>query len=138
MLVPLRPDPATKTIERRDGVVAGSITSLPWIGSSYHRRTLRRLEGSAGGAMSDGRFSDHVLHRTIVLPQLRLLFLPVPKAGCTSLLWLLADLAGIPRQHFTRSASTEVDPLLTVHDMHLWGPEHLLGGMAAEERARAL
>ena len=41
-------------------------------------------------------FADHVERRTVVLPEQRILFLPMPKAGCTSVLWLLAELAGIP------------------------------------------
>ena len=36
-------------------------------------------------------FTDHILQRTVVLPELRVLFLPIPKAGCTSMLWLLAE-----------------------------------------------
>ena len=40
-------------------------------------------------------FARHVAQRTVVLPQHRVLFLPMPKAGCTSVLWLLAELAGL-------------------------------------------
>ena len=71
-------------------------------------------------------FSHHVLQRTVVLPELRVLFLPVPKAGCTSVLWLLAALAGLRVERFAQSILPEVSPALTVHDMSLWRPEHRL------------
>jgi Sulfotransferase family len=82
-------------------------------------------------------FTNHVLQRTVVLPELRVLFLPVPKAGCTSMLWLLADLAGIPPERFARSSLAEVTPALTVHDMGLWAP-HRLADFEGEERERVL
>jgi hypothetical protein len=83
-------------------------------------------------------FSRHVLQRTVVLPELRIVFLPIPKAGCTSLLWLLAELAGLPAERFERSASPEVSPALTVHDMGLWAPEHRLAEYSDDERERIL
>ena len=43
---------------------------------------------------------DHVLRRTVVLPEHRVLFLPVPKAGCTTILHILADLAGLSADAF--------------------------------------
>jgi sulfotransferase famil protein len=82
-------------------------------------------------------FTNHVLQRTVVLPELRVLFLPVPKAGCTSMLWLLADLAGIPAERFARSSQAEVTPALTVHDMGLWAP-HRLADFEGAERERVL
>jgi hypothetical protein len=71
-------------------------------------------------------FSRHVLQRTVVLPELRVLFVPVPKAGCTTVLWRLAALAGIEPETFERSALPEVSAALTVHDTSLWPPEHRL------------
>ena len=82
-------------------------------------------------------FSNHVLQRTVVLPEHRVLFLPVPKAGCTSMMWLLAELAGIPAQRFARSSLAEVTPALTVHDMGLWAP-HRLADFEGDERDRVL
>ena len=82
-------------------------------------------------------FTHHVLQRTVVLPELRVLFLPVPKAGCTSVLWLLADLAGIPPERFSRSRLAEVTPALTVHDTNLWAP-HRLADFEGDERERVL
>jgi hypothetical protein len=62
----------------------------------------------------------------------------MPKAGCTSLLWLLADLAGIPAETFAQSALPEVSPALTVHDMSLWGEGFRLSDYADAERERIL
>jgi Sulfotransferase family len=82
-------------------------------------------------------FSNHVLIRTIVLSDLRVLFLPVPKAGCTTVLWLLAALAEIPRETFAQSPSPEVTPALTVHDMRFW-EKRRLAEQDAGQRERAL
>ena len=83
-------------------------------------------------------FSQHVLHRTIVLPELRVLFVPIPKAGCTTVLWLLADLAGIPAEAFPQSTLPEVSPALTVHDMSLWREEFRLANYEGFQRERML
>ncbi|HTE63954.1 MAG TPA: sulfotransferase family 2 domain-containing protein [Solirubrobacteraceae bacterium] len=83
-------------------------------------------------------FSRHVLQRTVVLPELRVLFVPVPKAGCTTVLWRLAALAGIEPEAFERSTLAEASAALTVHDMSLWRPEHRLATYEGEERERVL
>jgi hypothetical protein len=83
-------------------------------------------------------FRSHVEQRTIVLPDLRVLYLPMPKAGVTTILWLLAELAGISTETFARSAAPDVSPALTVHNMSLWGPEHRLAGYSGERRERVL
>ncbi len=83
-------------------------------------------------------FARHVAQRTVVLEELKVLFLPVPKSACTTILWLLADLAGIPADRFERSLQPEVSPALTVHDMSLWEPHHRLSFFEGEERERIL
>jgi Sulfotransferase family len=83
-------------------------------------------------------FTRHVLKRTVVLPELKVLFLPMPKAGCTSVLWMLSELAGIEPETFARSPTPEVTPALTVHDMNLWRPEHRLIEYSDAERERLL
>jgi hypothetical protein len=83
-------------------------------------------------------FARHVLQRTVVLPELRVVFLPVPKAGCTSVLWSLAALAGLSRETFAHSSQPEVSPALTVHDMSLWRPEHRLADYEPAEQERIL
>ncbi len=83
-------------------------------------------------------FSRHVLQRTVVLPELRVLFVPVPKAGCTTVLWRLAALAGIDPETFEASALPEVSAALTVHDAGLWPMEHRLASYSGEARERLL
>jgi hypothetical protein len=83
-------------------------------------------------------FARHVDQRTVVLPELRVLFLPVPKAGCTSVLWLLAELAGLGPERFAESALPEVSRALTVHDMSLWRREHRLANYEGAKRERVL
>ncbi len=83
-------------------------------------------------------FSQHVESRTVVLPDLRVLFLPMPKAGCTTVLWLLAEIAGLPPETFSRSTLPEVSPGLTVHDMSLWRDENRLSHYEGPGRARVL
>jgi Sulfotransferase family len=83
-------------------------------------------------------YERHVLERSIVLPELRVLFLPVPKAGCTSILWLLAELAGMDAELFSRSARPEVSRAMAVHDMSLWRPEHRLAHYDDDARAELL
>ena len=84
------------------------------------------------------RFAEHVERRTVVLPDRRLLFLPIPKAGCTSILWTLAELAGVSTDAFAHSTLAEVSPALTVHDMRMWGPGYRLADYQDEERERIL
>jgi hypothetical protein len=83
-------------------------------------------------------FARHVAQRTVVLEDLKVLFLPVPKSACTTILWLLAELAGIPAERFEKSLQPEVSPALTVHDMSLWEPEHRLSFYEGEDRERVL
>jgi Sulfotransferase family len=89
-------------------------------------------------AVVDAPFARHVVERTVVLPRERVLFLPMPKAGCTGVLWLLSQLAGIAPQRFERSPLPEVSPAMTVHDMNLWEPEHRLSSYGGAELERVL
>lgn len=63
------------------------------------------------------------LRRAIVLEKFRLAFIPIPKTGCTSILWALTELAGLSEHDFRHSSLPEVTPALTVHDLSIWGPE---------------
>jgi Sulfotransferase family len=71
-------------------------------------------------------FAAHVQSRTVVLPRQRVLFLPMPKAACTSVLWSLAELAGMTPADFEGSTLPEPSAALTVHDMNAWAPDHRL------------
>ena len=71
---------------------------------------------------SETRFAAHVQSHTVVLPRQRVLFLPMPKAACTSVLWALAELAGMTPEDFEGSTLPEPSAALTVHDMNAWAP----------------
>lgn len=83
-------------------------------------------------------FATHVEQRTIVVPDHRILFLPIPKAGCTSVLWLLAELAAVPLKSFTYSDMAEPSPALVVHDMNRWRDENRFSKYEDDERERIL
>jgi hypothetical protein len=87
---------------------------------------------------TDFPFAQHVEMRTVVLAELRVLYLPIPKAGWTTVLWLLSELAGIPAETFEHSTLPGVSPALTVHDMSLWGAGRRLADYEGEERERIL
>jgi hypothetical protein len=97
-----------------------------------------RVPEPNGAGNSDFRFAHHVELRTVVLPELRVLYLPIPKAGWTTVLWLLAELANIPPDTFEHSTLPGVSPALTVHDMSLWGPGRSLADYQGEEREQIL
>jgi hypothetical protein len=84
------------------------------------------------------RLREHVQQRTIVLPAHRVVFFPMPKAGCTSTLWLLAGLVGLTADDFARSALPEVSPALLVHDLARWPDGHRLAQLDGDDRDRAL
>jgi hypothetical protein len=71
-------------------------------------------------------FEAHVQSHTVVLPRQRVLFLPMPKAACTSILWTLAGVAGLGPEDFENSTLPEPSAALTVHDMNAWAPENRL------------
>ena len=83
-------------------------------------------------------YARHVDQRTVVLNDLRVLYLPMPKAGCTTVLWVLAELAGLPVETFERSTWPGVVPALVVHDMKVWGQGRRLADYGGDERTRVL
>jgi hypothetical protein len=83
-------------------------------------------------------FGAHVQSHTVVLPRQRVVFLPMPKAACTSMLWALAELAGMTEDDFAGSTLPEPSLALTVHDMNAWAPDHRLSEYAGEARRAVL
>jgi hypothetical protein len=77
--------------------------------------------------------STHALESGIVLSELRVLYVPVPKAASTTILWTLARLAGLEAAAFERSTKLEVTRELAVHDLSIWGSEHVLAGRSDAE-----
>lgn len=79
--------------------------------------------------------SDHAEQRAITLPRRRVYFMPVPKSGCTSVLWWMASVAGLSREHFELSTRPQVSPALTVHDLELWRPANRWRDLTLEQRS---
>lgn len=65
----------------------------------------------------------HINTRILVFEKHRILYVPVPKAGCTSLMWALAANAGLDEERFRRSFEWEVTRSLTIHDLGMWPKE---------------
>jgi hypothetical protein len=75
---------------------------------------------------------EHVEQSAIVLDDVQLLYVPVPKAGSTAMLWALAELAGLDAATFTDSPKLEVTRALTVHDLRRWEYRNLAERSDAE------
>ena len=76
---------------------------------------------------------EHVRLTGIVVEDVRVLYVPVPKAATTSILSALARVAGLDLRRRLRSRKLEVTRSQTIHDGSLWGPEHRLGARDEEE-----
>jgi Sulfotransferase family len=82
---------------------------------------------------------SHVEHRTVVIPEFKVLYAPVPKTGWTTMLWALAELAGLAADEFDRSTKPEISATMAVHDEAVWSARGLvLGSLNATEREYAL
>ena len=59
--------------------------------------------------------TDNAPANSFVLPEHRVVYMSVTKAACTSLRWMVADLAGEDLGAFTRSTSGVQSSLMTIH-----------------------
>lgn len=82
------------------------------------------------------RIPEHVLRSAVVLEDAQLLYVPVPKAGCTAILHALAEAAGLSDEELTRSRKLEVTRDLAIHDPAVWGESFALASRSAEETQR--
>ncbi len=57
---------------------------------------------------------------TYVLPRWRVVYVAVPKAACTSLKWLMADLQGERPEGFYTAVSRETSRVMTIHHRGRW------------------
>lgn len=80
----------------------------------------------------------HVDTRSLVFPDLKILYVPVPKAGCTAVMWALADVAGIEKERFYSSYYREVSRSLTIHDLSVWPDEFLYTKLSQEQKDEIL
>ena len=76
----------------------------------------------------------HVVQSAIVLDQLKLVYVPVPKAGSTAMLWALLEATELDGDAFVRSTKLETTRTLTIHDMSIWGERHRIASRAGAER----
>lgn len=80
----------------------------------------------------------HVDQRTMVFPDLKVLYVPVPKAGCTGIMWALARLSGLEEERFYSSYYREVSRSLTIHDLSGWPDEFVFAKLGQQERDEIL
>jgi hypothetical protein len=81
---------------------------------------------------------EHVLENGIALDDVKLLYVPVPRAGSTAILWALAASEQLPAERFFESGKLEVTRALTVHDLSLWGEARRLAGRSSTDLDRIL
>ena len=67
----------------------------------------------------------HVQSSGVVLDDVRLVYVPVPKAGSTAVLWALLELVELDAYDFWESPKLEVTRSLTIHDLTIWGKHRL-------------
>lgn len=84
------------------------------------------------------RLVRHSRTRIVVLDDLKVAFLPMPKSGCTSMLWTLAALAGHDRTEFTHSHQAEISRSMAVHNMRRWRPSERWERLSPEDQQRVL
>lgn len=82
----------------------------------FDARTGASSETAARGA----------LERGIVVEELRVVYVPVSKAACTSLRWLLADLIGLSPESFEDPAKFRATQGQTIQNVHKWPPEYIV------------
>ena len=70
--------------------------------------------------------SRGVLERGLIVEELRLMYLPVSKAACTSLRWLVADLIGLPPETFDDPTKLRITEGQTVQNIHKWPPQYVV------------
>jgi Sulfotransferase family len=81
---------------------------------------------------------DHVMLTTVVFDDLRLAYVPAPKAASTTILAALAEVAGLRSEDRVGSRKLEVTRALTVHDGSIWSSAHRLTGREPAELERIL
>lgn len=72
---------------------------------------------------------------TYVLPRWKVVYVSVPKAACTSLKWLIADLQGENPQRFYSALTREVTRALTIHRRSRWQHTPMLHELSDDELA---
>jgi hypothetical protein len=84
--------------------------------------------------MQQAQIAPHILNRAIVFDDLRVFYVPVPKASCTAILWALAKLSDLNENEFLDSFGREVSRSLTIHDMTRWPESYRFGALPSERQ----
>ena len=71
-----------------------------------------------------------------VLPQYKVAYVATPKAACSSMKWMLAELAGEDLDAFRRSTAPVVTRSLTIHKRALWSQTPTLRDFTARQRSQ--
>ena len=77
------------------------------------------------GASSE-TVSRGALERGIVIEELCLVYVPVAKAACTSLRWILADLIGLSPESFEDPANFRATQGQTIQNVNKWPPGYIV------------
>ena len=72
---------------------------------------------------------------TFVLPAWKTVYVSAPKAACTSVKWLLAEVQGQDPEWFYGTTSWQVSRSLTIHMRHLWRDTPMLHELSERELA---
>jgi hypothetical protein len=72
---------------------------------------------------------------TYVMKRWKTVYVSVPKAACTSLKWMVADLQGEDPQHFYQAMSRETGRSMTIHHRARWQHTPMLNELSDEELA---
>ena len=72
---------------------------------------------------------------TYVMKRWKTVYVSVPKAACTSLKWLVADLQGEDPEHFYQALSRETGRSMTIHHRARWQRTPMLNELSDEELA---
>lgn len=73
--------------------------------------------------------------RTYLAPDAKVLFESINKNACTSLKWMMADLAGEDLAQFRAARKPHIDDSEVVHNRELWTASPRLDALSPEERA---
>jgi Sulfotransferase family len=88
--------------------------------------------------MDPSSLAPHILNRAIVFEDLKVFYVPVPKASCTAILWALAKLSGLDEDTFLGSFGREVSRSLTIHDMNAWPDNFRFGKLSVERQQEVM
>lgn len=99
--------------------------------------TLEQADAGETGESDDAveQPVSHARARSVMLPNRKVVFVPMPKAGCTSILWTLGQLGRISTDYLGTSLTPQISQVMTIHDINLWPNRLRWSELSDEERA---